>query len=199
MLIIGLTGGVGSGKTTVANCFARLGVPVIDADALSREVVEPGQPALQLLVEHFGNHIIDENGRLKRGELRQIVFADTAERKWLESILHPLINRLMVQRIAECKADYCILMSPLLGETKQIEMVDRVLVIDVPEKMQLQRTMARDGNSEETVKSIIASQSDRAKRLQTADDVLVNDQDLEHLQKEVNLLHERYKRLAAGA
>jgi dephospho-CoA kinase len=196
MLIIGLTGGVGSGKTTAANYFIQLGIPVIDADALSREVVEPGKPALRVLAEHFGDHIIDKSGRLDRGKLRHIVFADTAERKWLESVLHPLINQLMDQRIAECKSEYCVLMSPLLTETSQIEKVDRVLVIDVPESLQLERTMARDGNDEVTVKSIMASQTDRANRLRFADDIVINDRGLEHLQKEIHSLHERYTCLA---
>lgn len=196
MLVIGLTGGIGSGKSTVANYFAHLGVTIIDADALAREVVEPDQAALKEITNYFGKQILDSSGRLNRGMLRQIVFADKDKKQWLETLLHPLIDTLMDQRIKECTSAYCILMSPLLIETAQIEKIDRLLVVDAPEELQLQRTISRDANTEATVKAIMASQSSRAARLQSADDILLNDRDLVSLEKNIVLLHQRYLVLA---
>lgn len=196
MLVIGLTGGIGSGKSTVANYFAHLGVTIIDADALAREVVEPDQAALKEITNYFGKQILDSSGRLNRGMLRQIVFADKDKKQWLETLLHPLIDTLMDQRIKECTSAYCILMSPLLIETAQIEKIDRLLVVDAPEELQLQRTISRDANTEATVKAIMASQSSRAARLQSADDILLNDRDIVSLEKNIVLLHQRYLVLA---
>ncbi|MFM1895815.1 MAG: hypothetical protein RLZZ385_889 [Pseudomonadota bacterium] len=196
MLVVGLTGGIGSGKSTVAAIFAQLGVPVIDTDVLAREAVEPGETALAQITEHFGPDILQANGRLDRARLRGIVFADPAQRRWLENLLHPLIGERLRHRIAVLDSPYCIVMSALLLETSQAESVDRILVVDAPEQLQLRRTMERDTNNEATVKSIMASQSSRDDRLARADDIIVNDRDLKHLQSEVGKLHRRYLVLA---
>ena len=168
MLVIGLTGGIGSGKSTVAAIFQQLGVPVIDTDLLSREVVEPGEPALDSIAAHFGRDILDAGGRLDRARLRQIVFAEPAQRQWLERLLHPLITQRLRQRLASVFQPYCIVMSALLLETDQVKEVQRVLVVDAPEQLQLSRAMSRDNNSEQAIKSIMASQTERETRLARA-------------------------------
>lgn len=196
MFVVGLTGGVGSGKSVVAALFADQGITVINADALAREVVAVGSDALKKIAAHFGDNIFDETGELKRSELRRIVFAQEQERIWLEQLLHPLIATLLRTRIAECRSKYCIVESPLLLETAQHEMVDRILVIDTSEQTQLQRTLQRDGSDERTVRAIIASQMSRADRLQRADDIIVNEGSLERLESEVANLHRSYLTMA---
>ncbi len=197
MLIIGLTGGIGSGKSTVTHCFKGLGVPVVDADVIAREVVAPGQPALEEIARTFGPSVIDGQGSLRRDRLRQIVFADPAQRRRLEQILHPRIRSIMGQRIAGLNAPYCIASIPLLVETRQRDTVHRVLVIDVPEALQYQRIRQRDGASDAEIGAIIASQANREERLAAADDVVVNDGDLDHLEQAVRRLHRRYTELSA--
>lgn len=194
--IIGLTGGIGSGKTAVSDRFAALGIKVVDADVCARVVVEPGKPALALIAEHFGHDVLDSNGALDRARLRQIVFADDNERKWLESLLHPLIFEEMWNQLQSATSPYAILVSPLLIEGGQTAICQRVLVVDVPEDIQLARTMARDANSAEQVKAIMAAQTSRMARLEKADDVIVNDSDLASLQLAVDELHQHYLRLA---
>ena len=196
MLVVGLTGGIGSGKSTVASLFMQSGATVIDADSLAREVVAAGSEALTEISSHFGSHLLDTNGELRRAELRKIVFADATERVWLEQLLHPLIANLMQQRIVDCESTYCILESPLLLETNQHELVDRVLLVDVSEHKQLQRALLRDGSDEATIKGIIAAQMPRSERLKRADDVIDNDQQPEALSSEVNRLHEKYLAIA---
>jgi dephospho-CoA kinase len=191
-MVVGLTGGIGSGKSAVSERFAALGIKIVDADIASRVVVEPGQPALAKIAEHFGTHLITADGALDRAALRQKVFADAAERRWLENLLHPLINAYIDQELANAESAYAILAHPLLVETGRTRICNRVLVVDVPESLQLERTMARDNNSEEQVKNIMAAQASREKRLAAADDVIVNDQDLAHLDKEVARLHSQY-------
>ncbi|MBT3531340.1 MAG: dephospho-CoA kinase [Gammaproteobacteria bacterium] len=192
MFVVGLTGGIGSGKSTVDSCFQNLGVNIVDADELSREVVSSGAPALNKIAEHFGSDILTSNGTLDREKLRGIVFSDADARSWLENLLHPLIAQLIQERIAATESDYCILTSPLLLETEQYKLADRVLVIDVSEQTQLSRTLQRDGSSEETIKSIIASQMKREKRLQKADDVLDNEGNLDSIESRVKSLHTNY-------
>ena len=196
MLVIGLTGGIGSGKSTVASLFTDKGVTVINADGLAREVVEVGTPALAQITDHFGTHILAPDGSLNRGALRRIVFADAKERVWLEQLLHPLIAELIQVRLAACASRYCILESPLLLETEQHKLVDRVLVVDVTEATQLARTLQRDSSDEATIRGIIASQIGRADRLARADDIIVNEQGLEALEAAVTRLHENYLALA---
>jgi dephospho-CoA kinase len=194
--IVGLTGGIGSGKTAVSDRFASHGITVVDADICARIVVEPGQPALQAIAERFGSSVINPDGSLDRAMLRQRVFADDAERKWLEALLHPLIFNEMWAQLEAATSPYAILVSPLLVESGQTAICQRVLVVDVPEDIQLERTMSRDSNSAEQVKAIMATQAARADRIAKADDILVNDSDLASLQKQVDALHIKYLTLA---
>ncbi|MSR11509.1 MAG: dephospho-CoA kinase [Gammaproteobacteria bacterium] len=198
MFVVGLTGGIGSGKSAVATLFANKGVRVINSDSLAREVVVAGSDAIMQIALHFGGDILDDAGNLKRSELRQIVFADEQERLWLETLLHPLIAKLMQNRIANCASSYCIIESPLLLETEQHKLVNRVLVVDVVEKTQLQRAMQRDHNDETTIRAIMATQMSRVDRLQYADDVIVNETGISALAAAVHALHNKYLALAAG-
>ena len=196
MLVIGLTGGIGSGKTTVTNKFEALGIDVVDADKLSREVVKPGMPVLAAIVKHFGAELLNSKGELERQRLREIIFNDPQEKDWLESLLHPLIADLMTRKIENCASQYCVLVSPLLLETDQRRLVDRILVVDISEQSQLERTLIRDKGNADTIKSIIASQISREARLESADDILNNEQDIELLEQAVHRLHEKYLALA---
>ncbi|HRD66602.1 MAG TPA: dephospho-CoA kinase [Candidatus Competibacter sp.] len=198
MLVIGLTGGVGSGKTVVSDRFAQRGVPVIDTDLLARELVEPSQPALLDIVAEFGLDCLDEKGRLRRNMLRERVFADPNGRRRLEAILHPRIRILMRARIAELVAPYCLAVIPLLVETGMTDAVDRILVVDAPEAEQIRRVMARDGASEKQARRILAAQASRDQRLAQADDILENTGDLDALSRQVAALHERYLALASA-
>ena len=195
--VVGLTGGIGSGKSAVSDRFAALGIKIVDADIASRVVVEPGQPALEKIAEHFGPELITPEGALDRAALRHKVFADDAERDWLQKLLHPLINAYIAEELASADSAYAMLAHPILIETGQTRICDRVLVVDVPERVQIERTMARDKNSEEQVRNIMAAQASRKERLAAADDVIENDRDLAHLDAEVARLHETY--LAAAA
>ena len=190
--LVGLTGGIGSGKTAAAEYFEKLGITCVDADIASRAVVEPGQPALQAIAAHFGNEILTPEGSLNRAKLRHLVFADPSERSWLQNLLHPLISNWLRQRIDQAESPYVVLVNPLLIESGQHTWCDRILVIDVPEELQVSRTMARDDNTEQQVKNIIKAQAERSQRLRMADDVIVNDQDLPHLQAKVESLHRKY-------
>lgn len=190
--VVGITGGIGSGKSAVSDRFSNLGIKIVDADIASRVVVEPGQPALEKIAEHFGAELITAEGALDRTALRHKVFADDAERDWLQKLLHPLINAYISEELANAQSPYAMLAHPILIETGQNAICDRVLVVDVPESLQIQRTMSRDDNSEEQVRNIMAAQAKREDRLAAADDVIVNDQDLAHLDREVARLHEDY-------
>lgn len=198
MYAVGLTGGIGSGKSTVAACFARLGIEVIDADQLSREAVSTGSAALAEIAAHFGDGIIDTEGALDRRALREIVFADEAERRWLERLLHPIIGELLKQRLRKSESSYTILESPLLLETSQKDLVNRILVVDVSEDTQLQRAMLRDGSDENTIRNIIASQIGRENRLAAADDVIHNEGPVDAIEKQVHELHAMYLKLAGA-
>ncbi|HSG20842.1 MAG TPA: dephospho-CoA kinase, partial [Burkholderiaceae bacterium] len=188
MFVVGLTGGIGSGKSTVAALFAEFGIEAVDADQLSRDVVEPGSPALATIAEHFGAEFIDDSGALKRGDLRQRVFADPGARRWLEALLHPLIAERMVQQLNRCASPYCLLVSPLLLETEQHRLVQRILVVDVSEQTQLARTLERDDSDAQTVQAIIAAQLGREERLARADDVLDNEVSPEKLREAIAAL-----------
>ncbi|MCU9946774.1 dephospho-CoA kinase [Pseudomonas sp. PDM13] len=196
--ILGLTGGIGSGKSAVATHFGNLGVHLVDADHAARWVVEPGRPALTQITEHFGRDVLQADGQLDRATLRQRIFEHPEERRWLENLLHPLIGEEIVRDLASAQSPYAILVSPLLIESGQHRMTQRVLVVDAPEAVQIQRTMARDKVSEEQVGAILKAQASREKRLEAADDVLVNDRDLEWLQREVERLHAFYLTLRGG-
>ena len=193
MKIAGLTGGIGSGKSTVARLFGEHGVHWVDADDVAREVVEPGTPALERISEHFGKKILTSEGALDRAQLRGIVFEKPEERAWLERLLHPIIREELIRQLnpENYQLPYVLLVSPLLLETDQHELVDRIIVIDVPEDTQIERTMARDTNSREQVERIIAAQISREDRLARADEVIDNDRPLDEVTRQVRELHER--------
>lgn len=192
MLIIGLTGGIGSGKNAAAQYFQELGIEVVDADIASRRIVEQGTPAYQQIVEHFGAGALLPSGELNRRALRALVFSDPEKRLWLEKLLHPLIYDWLKERLAGVSSPYAILSSPLLLETNQYTLANRVLVVDVPEEMQVERTMSRDANSESQVRAIMANQMPRAKRLELANDILDNSGSQDELKAHIETLHHKY-------
>ncbi len=195
-LRIGLTGGIASGKSTVAGRFSELGIPVIDADESSRFVVAPGQPGLEAVIARFGEGVLTADGELDRRALRQLIFADPQKRRALEKILHPLIRSDMERRAMQAAGPYVILEIPLLVEGGGRDQVDRVLLVDADEATQLQRLMKRDGESLEGARAILAAQASRAIRLKAADDVLLNSGTVPELRQAVDRLHQRYLRLA---
>lgn len=190
-MIIGLTGGIGSGKTAVSETFEKLGITVVDADLASRVVVEKGKPCLEEIAKHFGNDILNENHELNRAKLREIIFNSDSEKLWLESLLHPAIAEQIKDELNASKSPYTILVSPLLLETNQRDFCDKVLVVDVPIELQMERTTKRDGVSEDQVKSIIKSQINRDERLQLADEIILNEGSIEDLEMIVRELHEK--------
>lgn len=198
-LTVGLTGGVASGKSTVAARFRELGVPVCDADAVAREVVAPGSPVLDAIRAHFGDAVITPQGALDRRRMRALVFGDPAARQRLEQLTHPEIRRrLLAWRDAQ-RADYCVLEVAILFEAGFDRLVDRTLVVDAPEALQRQRLRARDGIDASLIDGMLAAQMRREQRLALADDVLVNDGDLAALKAAVDALHARYLALARKA
>ncbi|ROO28461.1 dephospho-CoA kinase [Salinisphaera japonica] len=197
-LTIGLTGGIASGKSVVAQSFERLGVTLVDADLVSREIVAPGQPALAEIIERFGPDIVDAEGALKRRDLRAIIFDDDAARRDLEAITHPRIHAGVAARQAAAESEYCILVVPLLTRSKMIDLVDRVLVIDAPEAVQLERLMGRDDIDEALARKMIAAQEDRAERLAIAQDVLINTGPRSDIADLAAAFHAGYQRLARG-
>ena len=199
MLTVGLTGGIGSGKSAVTRLFEDLGVPVIDADQASREVVKPGQPALQQLAQRFGDQIIDSRGELLRKALREIVFTDEQARKDLEAILHPLIRQRIDQQLGELSDPYAVLAIPLLIETGASYQVDRILVVNCSVSEQVRRVSNRDGVSEAQVEAILATQASREQRLKAADDVIENSGTIEEMKPRVAALHRKYLELAEQA
>lgn len=198
MLVIGLTGGIASGKSAASDEFEALGVPVIDADRLARELVEPGQPALAEIRRSFGPEVLTESGALDRVALRDRVFADPPARRRLEAILHPRIRTAMRGRLAELDAPYALLVIPLLVETGQQDLVDRILVIDAPEAQQRDRLAARDGSSTAEIDRILGAQTSRDRRLAAADDVIDNSGDRARLRRAVVELHHKYLALAGS-
>jgi len=196
MLKVGLTGGIGSGKSTVSNIFASLGVPIIDSDIIAREVVEPGETGLEQIVAHFGDQTLNPDGTLNRKHMRNLVFDNTEARKELENILHPLIRKRSNEQLAKLNTPYAILSIPLLVETGLTSAVDRVLVVDCAEQMQIERICKRDGITPEQARVILESQSSRSKRLEAADDIIDNSQPLEDLRSMVDSLHKKYLYLA---
>ncbi len=198
MLRIGLTGGIASGKTAVANAFVARGVPVIDTDRLARDVVEPGKPALAAVVAAFGDSVLRRDGRLDRKRLRAIVFADAGRRRQLEAILHPAIRGALEAELARIHAPYAVIAIPLLAETGGRDRVDRVLLVDCPRELQKSRLMARDLETAERAEAMLAAQAGREERLAIADDRLANSGSLEDLDREVGRLHAKYLALAAA-
>ena len=191
-MIIGLTGGIGSGKTAVSDTFESLGIDIVDADVSSRRVVEKGQQALDDIQAHFGDGILDSQNNLDRAKLREIIFNNSEERVWVEKLLHPKIAEHIKDQLESSNSPYCILVSPLLLETEQKSYCSFVLVVDVPEESQIARTAKRDGVSEEQVKNIISAQIDRKKRLEQADEIIINDGSMEDLKEKVMVLHTKY-------
>lgn len=199
MLNVGLTGGIASGKSTVAELFSEFNVPVVDSDALARKVVEPGTPGLNTLQQHFGDKILASDGTLDRAKLRQIVFSDAAERQFVEDTLHPEIRKLsdeFEQQYAQSGHPYCVFDVPLLVETGQQDRFERVLVVDVNEEIQATRVIARDNVSNEEAMKIIQSQASRLQRLDAATDIVFNDVMLVALADEVNFLHKKFTIIA---
>lgn len=199
MLRIGLTGGIGSGKTSVADIFAELGVPVIDTDVIARELTRRDGAALPAIRAIWGESVMRPDGELDRDALRRTIFADRRERLQLEAILHPLIRQQVVNALAAASAPYVVVVIPLLVETGSYrDLLDRVLVVDCPESLQIGRVRARSRLSKEEVSAILAAQADRASRLAAADDVISNDSDRRSLRDQVLSLHARYSEIASG-
>ncbi|ANC01840.1 dephospho-CoA kinase [Pseudomonas putida] len=196
--ILGLTGGIGSGKSAAAERFVELGVHLVDADQAARWVVEPGRPALASIVERFGAGVLLDDGTLDRSALRQQIFADPAQRRWLEQLLHPLIGQEIFSYLAKAESPYAVYVSPLLIESGQYQKTQRILVIDVPQELQIARTLQRDNTSEEQVQAILKAQLAREERLRHADDVVVNDRDLPWLHEQIDQLHAFYLTLRGG-
>ena len=200
MFVVALTGGIGSGKSTVADAFAALGVPVIDTDVIARELTAPGGAALNPVREAFGDAVIQPDGSLDRAALRQRVFSDAAARLRLEAILHPLIRQRVEQALSGLAARYALIVVPLLVETGDYrDVLQRILVVDCPESIQVERVMARSGLAREEVAAILAAQATQAERLAIADDVIANTATPEDLRAMVAALHQRYLALAAAA
>jgi len=192
-LVIGLTGGIGSGKTTITNYFGELGIEIIDADIIAREVVAVNSPALKAIAHHFGNDYLLADGQLNRSLLRSRIFSNEVDKLWLNKLLHPLIRNNIVKQTKEAKSTYCILVAPLLIENNLFELVDRVLIVDVSETTQIARTLLRDNSSEQEIKAIIASQTNRTARVNAADDIINNDDSpLSEIKTAVLSLNEKY-------
>jgi len=198
MLSIGLTGGIGSGKSTVAEFFTKKGVPIIDADIIARKLVIPGSQVLHKIVETFGLGIIDQYGELDRSKLRSMIFADDSLRKKLNAIMHPCVQREIREQIKHLNTPYCIVMIPLLVENALFKLVDRVLVVDTLERIQLKRTAERDNVSVQDVQAIMNIQADRKTRIDRADDIIENISSINALQQQVDVLHQNFLDIAAS-
>lgn len=188
-IVVGLTGGIGSGKSAATTMFTRKNIDIIDADETARLVVAVGSEGLQQIVNHFGKSILLDDGSLNRAALRENVFSNSEQKQWLNQLLHPLIRQSMLQQIQASTSPYCILSVPLLVEGKLVDICDHIVVVDCPEPMQLARAMKRDGSSQQIIENIMASQATRAERLAAADDVLDNSGTQDFLQQQVDTLH----------
>ena len=191
-MIVGLTGGIGSGKSAAANFFQNEGITVIDADGLSREVIEEGTPGFMSIVDYFGSKIIDSDGSINRAHLRKEVFDDGKKKKLLESIIHPLVRDLMVKKIAASNSPYSIIMAPLIFETNSMSNYNRILVIDCDPKLQLERATLRDSNSNAQIQKIMDSQCSREERISIANDIIPNNDSLENLKIRSIAMHKFY-------
>jgi dephospho-CoA kinase len=196
MYIVGLTGGIGSGKSVASEYLASLGIDVVDADVVARAVVAIGQPALAAIAQHFGPDVLQADGSLNRAALRALVFESPAERKALEAITHPAIRQGIQQQLAASVSPYTLLVSPLLFESGQYQFANRNVVIDASEELQRQRASLRDGVSTEQIGNIIAAQLPRAERLKRADDIVINHGDLADLYQQLDALHQKYLHLS---
>ncbi|WP_409308157.1 dephospho-CoA kinase [Pectobacterium sp. B1J-3] len=196
--IVALTGGIGSGKSTVANEFTKLGVPIIDADVIARQVVEPDTPALQAITYRFGDNILNADGSLNRSALRQKIFSSPEEKRWLNNLLHPLIHAETLRQFQTADGPYLLWVVPLLVENGLQQKAQRVLVVDVSRNIQLERTLARDGTSREQAENILAAQATREQRLAYANDIIDNNGNQTQLASRVAELHRLYLKLAAS-
>lgn len=194
--IVALTGGIGSGKTTVANEFAKYGVPLVDADVIARQVVEPNTPALETIKSHFGKEVILPNGSLNRRKLREIIFSNPNEKKWLNALLHPLIQQETQKQFQQANYPYVLWVVPLLIENNIYHLANRVLIVDVTPEEQIQRTLKRDNTSLEQITNILNAQVSREKRLSYADDIITNHTNDTDISDKVAILHNQYLALA---
>lgn len=194
--ILGITGGIGSGKSAATQWFESQGITVIDADIVAREIVKPGQPSLQTIQQSFGDWVLLEDGNLNRRALREHIFQFPEARQTLEKITHPAIRQSIIQQLQQAESPYVILVSPLLFETNQHELAHHTLLIDADEQIQLQRASQRDGQNEEQIRKIIAAQMSRTQKQQLANDTVLNDGLLEHLHLQLKPLHLKYLQLA---
>lgn len=200
MYIIGLTGGIGSGKSTVSNYFAALGIEIIDADRIARDLLKPETPWSAKVIAHFGKAIIDAHGHIDRTKVRQLIFQDQAAKDWLEALLHPAIRAEIKTAIEHVQSPYCIVVIPLLVESglEHYDYMDRIVAVDIPEHLQIARLTSRDGASIEEAQNWVSQQASRAQRLVAADDIIDNSSDIQSLKATVNALHARYLALAQG-
>ncbi len=189
-LIIGLTGGIGSGKTAASDYLASKGITIVDADVIAREVVEPPSSALQYIAIHFGADILHKDGSLNRKKLREIIFNNRSEKEWLEQLLHPLIRQNIIHQLSSATSEYAILVSPLLLETSQHELVDYIVVLDVDESVQIKRATQRDNSSIDAIKKIIATQMSQEQKQQFADHLINNNGDHLSLHRQLDKLHD---------
>lgn len=196
MLRIGLTGGIGSGKTAAANYFEQLGVPVIDSDNITRELVTPGSPALQQIVNRFGKEFVDANGNLNRRLLRQSIFANDLARRDLEKILHPMVRQEIKKQLSRLSSPYVLVVVPLMVESDMVTMFDRVIVVDCSEEEQIKRVTKRDSCTKDEVAAILNTQTSRNKRLEIATDIIKNVSNILSLERQVIQLHHRFLNLA---
>jgi dephospho-CoA kinase len=196
---VGLTGGIGSGKSTVANCFAQKGIVIVDTDKIARDVVAPGQPVLKDIESKFSTRAISSDGSLNRAFVRKKTFENVTLKQWLNQTLHPLIRNTMNKQINNAQSPYCIVDVPLLTENKMQNLFNRVLVVDCPEEMQLKRATQRDDSDEEGIKNIIKAQASREERCAIADDIILNDSSVAKVEDDVTRLHTHYLHLSQQA
>ncbi|MDH5472029.1 MAG: dephospho-CoA kinase [Gammaproteobacteria bacterium] len=192
MLVIGLTGGIGSGKSTVAELFRKRKIPIIDTDILARELVRPGQPALNEIIQTFGDTVIHKNGELDRQTLARLTFQNESARKKLEAILHPKIRQLMTEQINSVSAPYVIAVIPLLIEAGQTDLVNHILLVDCPEEIQIHRVKQRDNRDEQQIREILNAQASRQTKIAMADDIIENQGELSDLDAKIEKLHQKY-------
>lgn len=199
MLLVGLTGGIGSGKSVVAGLFESMGAGIIDTDLIARDLVAPGSPALYEISDHLGQSILTPDGNLNRRLMREMIFSNPTEKKWLENLLHPMIRETVRQKIQTLQSPYGIIVIPLLTEIKKegYDYLDRICVVDCDEVVQIQRTMERDDISESDAMSMLEAQATREERLKIADDVIENNGDLNDLRKKVDILHKQYLEMSS--
>ncbi|MCG9650294.1 dephospho-CoA kinase [Vibrio brasiliensis] len=198
-LVIGLTGGIASGKTTVANLFEQeFGIEIVDADVVARQVVEPGSAGLEQITQHFGPEVIEADGTLNRARLREIIFADPSQKEWLNNLLHPMIREQMLQQLETVQSDYALLVIPLMVENNLQSLADKVVVVDVDPETQIQRTVERDQVDQQQAEAIVASQASREQRLAIADYVIKNNTKNQKLLYQITELHKKFLEMCRG-